>query len=296
MVGNCGAHFVRSHSKSIICHFMSTRRVSSAMVSAIKRESAPITAGRIELDSHTDTVVAGANCTILEYTGKICDVSPYRDDYDSVTNVPIVHAATAWLSPYTGLTYILIFHEALWMGDPMKNSLINHYQLRHFGTRVQDDPTSDRPLSNITEDNSFSMELMMDGTVKYALTSIPSEHELHNCPHVVLSSAHTWDPHKVSFPKAKRSLGEEVGSLRLVSTMNSVAKGSDAILDHNDLLFSLDRMPRRIATLSTLELVKPSIDPGNSDVPIRNAFQSCTRHTDVTPEDLSELWGIDRGA
>ena len=178
------------------------------------------------------------------------------------------------------------------MGDHMKNSLINPNQLRHFGTRVQDDPTSDRPLSIITEDNSFSMELMMDGTVIYNLTTTPSSYELHTCPHVVLSSAHTWDPHKVSFPKAKRSLGEEVGSLRLVSTMNSVARGSDAILDHNDLLFSLDRMTRRIATLSTLELVKPSIDPGNSDVPIRNAFQSSTRHTDVTPEDLSERWGI----
>ena len=59
------------------------------------------------------------------------------------------------------------------MGDHMKNSLINPNQLRHFGTRVQDDPTSDRPLSNITEDNSFSMELLMDGTVIYAVTSTP---------------------------------------------------------------------------------------------------------------------------
>ena len=84
---------------------------------------------------------------------------------------------------------------------------------------------------------------------------------------------------------------KEVGSLRLVSTMNSVAR-----VDNVAILFSLDRMTRRIATLSTLELVKPSIDPGNSDVPTRNAFQSSTRHTDVTPEDLSELWGIDRGA
>ena len=292
MVGNCGAHFVRSHSKAIICHFRSTRRVSSAIMSAAKRESVSITSGRIELDSHADTIVAGANCTILEYTGKVCDVSPYRDDYDSVTNVPIVQAATAWQSPHTGQTYILIFHEALWMGDHMKNSLINPNQLRHYGTRVQDDPTSDRPLSIITEDNNFSMDLLMDGTIIYAVTSTPSEHELHNCPHVILSSPYTWDPHKVSFPKAKRSLGEEVGSLRLVSTMNSGIRESDAILDHNDLLFSLDRMNRRIASLSSLQLVKPSIDPGNSDVPIRNAFQSSTRHTDVTPEDLSERWGI----
>ena len=54
--------------------------------------------GRSELDSHADTCVAGANCTILAYTGKECDVSPYQDDYEAATKVPIVHAATAWTS------------------------------------------------------------------------------------------------------------------------------------------------------------------------------------------------------
>ena len=57
-------------------------------------------------------------------------------------------------------------------------------------------------------------------------------------------------------------------------------------------MFSLDRMNRRISGLKVLELVKPSIDPGRSDVPARNAFESTDRHTDVTPQDLSERWGI----
>ena len=153
MAGNCGAYFVklfmkakqvlpslkdRPHSQAIrrICHFRSiSRRVSRAMVSAVKkRDSAPITSGRIELDSHADTIVAGANCTILEYIGKVRDISPYRDDYDSVTNVPIVHAAKVWQSPYTGLTYILIFQEALWMGGHMKISPINPNQFTDKGT------------------------------------------------------------------------------------------------------------------------------------------------------------------
>eukprot|EP00957_Ditylum_brightwellii_P009433 712718-Ditylum_brightwellii.AAC.1 len=56
---------------------------------------------RCELDLHTDTTVAGANCCVLQYTGKECNVTPYREDYDAVTNVPIVHAATAWQSPET---------------------------------------------------------------------------------------------------------------------------------------------------------------------------------------------------
>ena len=77
-----------------ICQFKSTsRRVSSAKSGFKKRKRASTTFGRIELNSHADTIVAGSNCVILQYTGKECDVSPYRDDYESVSNVPIVHAA-----------------------------------------------------------------------------------------------------------------------------------------------------------------------------------------------------------
>jgi len=82
-------------------------------------------------------------------------VSPYRDDYDSIPNVPIVHAATAWQSSHTGQKYIIVFHEALWMGGIMEHKLVNPNQLRHFGTKVQDDPTSDRALSIISEGNDF---------------------------------------------------------------------------------------------------------------------------------------------
>ena len=277
-----------------ICQFKSTsRRVSSAKSGKNKRDRASTTFGRIELDSHADTIVAGSNCIIMQYTGKECDVSPYRDDYESVTNVPIVHAATAWQSPHSGQTYILVFHEALWMGGHMEHSLVNPNQLRYFGTKVQDDPTSDRALSIINEDNSFCMELAMAGTVVYADTFTPSEQELHDCPHIILSSPHAWDPHKVLFPKAKRSLDEEVGLLRLLSAVNSTGGRESSLLPYEDeLVFSLDRMNRRISGLKVLELGKPSIDPGKSDVPARNAFQSTDRHTDVTPQDLSERWGI----
>ena len=90
--------------------------------------SSPITYGRCELDSHADTIVAGANCIILQYTGKECSVQPYSDAYTPTHNVPIVHAATAYESQDSGQTYILIFNECLWMGDSMDHSLINPNQ------------------------------------------------------------------------------------------------------------------------------------------------------------------------
>ena len=279
---------------------MSTIRsdISSSTTSNVR------TYGRCELDSHADTNVAGSNCVILQYTGKECDVSPYRDDYEAISNVPIVHAATAWQSPNTGQTYILVINESLWMGDKMPHSLLNPNQLRHFGTKVQDDPTSDHPLSIIAEDNEFCMELDMEGTIIFANTHTPTESELQACPHITLSSPHPWDPHTVTFPGCKLTLEESVGKLRSVSAIYSHIEDNFAAEEHDErCIMSLNRIQSRIASMKVtnfaskakqeVSLVRDeSLDPGETDVPIMNTFQSSDRHTDVTPEDLSERWCI----
>ena len=169
------------------------------------------------MDSHADTVVAGANCIILNYTGKECDVSAYQDDYTPVQNVPIVTAATAWQSHETGQTYILVFHEALWMGDSMQDTLINPNQLRHYGTNVQDNPMPNYPLSIITADHEFSMEMQMNGTIVYFDSHPPSDRELSTCPHFILTSDHPWNPHKVTFPNNRQSLREVMVDSRSIS-------------------------------------------------------------------------------
>ena len=82
----------------------------------------------------------------MKYSGHECDVSPYTDDYEAIKGVPIATAVTAWTSTETGETYILVFHEELWIGDQMEHSLLNPNQLRHFGVTVQDNPFADAPL------------------------------------------------------------------------------------------------------------------------------------------------------
>ncbi len=123
--------------------------------------------GRCELDSHADTIVARRNCVVLGYSGQEYDVSLYRDDYQSMTNIPVAQVATTCQSDEMGQTYIIVFNESLWMGDSMSHTLVNPNQLRHYGVRVQDDPTSRRPLSIIKEDASFSILLKMKGMFVY---------------------------------------------------------------------------------------------------------------------------------
>ena len=119
---------------------------SSTMISL----SSKFRYGQCELDSHSDTIVDGKNCIVLSYTGKQCSVFPYREGYESTENVPIANVLSEWQPPENGDIFILIFHEALWMGSVMDDSMINPNQLRHYGINVQDDPTSNRPLSLIS--------------------------------------------------------------------------------------------------------------------------------------------------
>ena len=51
--------------------------------------------------------------------GKVCEVSPYMDEYDAITDVPVVRGATMWTDQHTNDEYILVFNEALWMGDTL---------------------------------------------------------------------------------------------------------------------------------------------------------------------------------
>ena len=67
----------------------------SVTITNTKRKSNEQKFGCCELESNADTIVAGSNCVILQYTGKDFNVNSYRDDYGSVSNIPIVHSDTA---------------------------------------------------------------------------------------------------------------------------------------------------------------------------------------------------------
>ena len=194
------------------------------------------------------------------------------------------------------------------MGDKMDTSLINPNQLRHFGTHVQDNPSSAQPLSIMTEDLEFSMNLPMAGTIVYADTHTPTSHELASCPHIQITSPTPWDPTKVTFPRPNLTLDDAVNEKRRVSVITSTLNESSSQGDHNEDLndpsiFDLNSFQRQIASMKTLPTNTKSktphhlqrdedIDPGSSDAPIPSTFSSSDRHSDVDAQTLSERWGI----
>ena len=82
--------------------------------SHVKHDRSIATYGRLELDSHADTIVLGSNAVVLQ-CNRECDVAPYSDLYDPICNVPIVTGATAATSTEREETIILVFYEAIWM-------------------------------------------------------------------------------------------------------------------------------------------------------------------------------------
>ena len=179
------------------------------------------------------------------------------------------------------------------MGDSIDTTLVNPNQLRHYGTQVQDNPMSQLPLSIITEDSEFCMELMMNGTIIYADTHTPSDKELNECPHILLTSTHPWVPHTVSFPRTRMLLEDVINDGHTVSATRSQMY-FDEVHGGHDIIFDLTSTQRKISSMHTKpELFKDeNIDSGSTDAPNPNTFVSNSRHSDVTAHDLSERWSI----
>ena len=175
---------------SIVCH--------PAASNAKRKPTLLPTEGPIELDSHADTIVLGANCVILLHTGQSCKVMPYSDTYDAITDVPVVTGATLWMSPHDGNEFILIFNEGLWMGNTLQHTLVYPNQLQVYSTTILDNPFAPSPLK-FQPPTGPIIPLTTMGTIIYCNTHTPSDHELSTLPHIPLSSSATWDPHNVVF-------------------------------------------------------------------------------------------------
>ena len=156
--------------------------------------------GRCELDSHVDTTVAGKNCAIIKYTYRSCDVSPFSEKYTPMKDIPIVSAATGFTSA-NGRSYILVFHEALYMPN-MRHTLINPNQCRHFGEKVQDNPYhEDCPMSIESQDGEFAALFQSIGTVMFLDTWFPTQGGLESYPHIELTPRQHWNPRKIELPQ-----------------------------------------------------------------------------------------------
>jgi hypothetical protein len=153
------------------------------------------------LDSHADTCCAGATAQVIEYTGRSCDVSPFSNEYDALTNIPVVKAATAYDDPETGDTYILVMGEASYFGNQLPNSLLCPNQMHVNGIVVDDVPihlSSDKSSTHsiFVPEQGVRLPLKLHGCFSYLPTHLPTTKEIEDLPWLELTSDMEWDPYE----------------------------------------------------------------------------------------------------
>lgn len=254
---------------------------------------------RCELDSHADTTVAGRNCLLMNYTDRSCTVHAYNDDYDPLPDVPVVKAATGFTSR-NGRNYILVLNEALWMPN-LDHSLINPNQLRDYGVQVQDNPYDMDPMTISTQDGEFTACLQSTGATIFFSSWSPTVEDLARYPHVILTSNAPWDPSSITFPNITE------GEKRLIESRNvsSMRMDVDEYPIDEDKIYNPIGFCKRL--INSVKVDSPKYDIRfktnikelssgkvleEQELEPPKTFISEERHSTVTPEDLSEKWGI----
>ena len=273
---------------------MTSKRRTSSLNKAPRdhRDGAITTYGRMELDSHADTIVLGSNAIVMHYTTRECDVSPYSDANDPIKNVSIVTGATVVTGAETGMTLILLFNEAIWMGDLLDHSLINPNQLRHYGIDVQDNPYHADGLHIASTGDDFIHTIKADGTTKYFDSRTPTNHELATCPHIVLSSPNEWNHRDVHFPQNAHHFAEGCNISQVKPNHSSAS--IEHLPEFNLGTHNYDRRAiTRVISKRLIAVIKiHDKDDLPPDVPLPKTFATSKRHAGISAETLSEWWLI----
>ena len=155
---------------------------------------------RLGLDSHADVSCIGKHARVMEvFSGRVCNVQPFNDTYDSIKNVKTVNSAFAY-DDEEGHTYILEVNQALDFTGSMEHSLLCPNQARIHGTIVNDVPkfldhTGNSTHSVIPARSKVDIPLSMNGPVSYIPVRYPTDEEMDQCEHLTLTDPDSeWDP------------------------------------------------------------------------------------------------------
>ncbi len=177
-------------------------------------------------------------------------------------------AIIAYDDAITGESYIIIFHQALYFGQHLKNILLNPNQIRVNDVQVEDAPRhltkgqSSHSIKFPQED--ISIPLSMYGCLSYFTVRSPTQEEINQCLTLSATAENLeWNPYSDKFAQNEASYD---GSLRIPITrraMNYVSSNEHEIID-------------------TIQ----------QDMQCINAIQTSKPQLYVQPEELAHKWAI----
>jgi hypothetical protein len=117
-----------------------------------------------EMDTHAYACCARANWSLMALTGVICNVNPFLDTYQPITEIPVAQCCMVWTDHVDSQEYLLVRDQMLWVGTLLPNSLINPNQIRSYGHEVNDYPFDLLCDFGIGSENTF-IPFNITGTV-----------------------------------------------------------------------------------------------------------------------------------
>jgi hypothetical protein len=131
------------------------------------------------MDTHADTSCAGANWSLMELTGEICDVNPFLVSYQPVQEIPVARCCTIWTDQTNSMEYLLVLgDQMLWFGAQLPNSLLNpQNQMRAYGIGVYDDPFDTSCTFGIDSSDQAFIPFETTETVVHFESRVPTEWE-----------------------------------------------------------------------------------------------------------------------
>ena len=191
---------------------------------------------RVELDSHADTCAFGHCCLVLKETGKTISVEGFNKKMGSIPDVKICTVAVAYDCPTTGKTYLLLFHEALYI-PALTVHLLNPTQMRMQGIEVNDVPLMSLPEeertqlkhSIVSHDPPLHIPMDLEGVMSGFTLRKPTWDEVrdfdeHNVMRVHMTSHEPWEPYSEDFAQIEGTLREELTRGYDLATLEGVTR------------------------------------------------------------------------
>jgi hypothetical protein len=130
-----------------------------------------------------------------------CEVHPLSDQYITMRNIPIAPALTAWAdNPDTREVILLLFHQDLWFGNTLTNSLNDPNQSRMHGIEICNNPFDRHQRLGVKDPvNDIEIPTEFGNSFVFLKTQSPTMEEIRTVPPINWTSYKPlWDPSKVS--------------------------------------------------------------------------------------------------
>ena len=215
-----------THQRSIsISSFSSYIIERLSYISSIASGENLVAQSSTALDSHADSPVVGKHCVILEESQprRTAKVSGFTSELGKPMVVPIVTAAVSYDCEYTGMTHVMVIHNALYFKN-MEVNLIPPFMMRLTGLTINECPKFLSTNPSI-EDHSIyfptnyvRIPLQLEGTISYIPTRAPTAQELkeNEGQYLLLTpNMPSWDPHTDEFKNQELAMVDYNGYVKI---------------------------------------------------------------------------------